>query len=218
MRCTIDARERSILIQAIRSVRDKEPARTGVHLSTIVNDMIRSQETKTRPEMDEATMLTFQEVGNVVEDIIAAGLAARYPGWTKPRPKTYRGIICSPDGWSPRAFCIDECKAVWKSECSKSEGPFVTLDTMDLRATRLEEGSGTIVAESAKFTGYKIQTLGYMKAWGATRARLTVLFMNGNYNPPFPDPVTFLLRPSQQELDDNWNLIEQHGRDMGLLK
>lgn len=157
-----------------------------------------SSRARSREAIDEVTGLAFQELGNALESVIAPQLAL-IPGWSKPTPRTYRGITGSPDGYSPRARAIDEVKLCWK----KSGNDFLELD-----------GRGHVLSESVKFTGYVMQILFYMKLWDAVRGRLHMLFVAGNYKPPFPEPRVFLLKPTPQQIDDNFERIYQHARDV----
>lgn len=194
-------REQNIILTGVRRSRAEEAARTGLHVSSIIDDMMGymdSTRDRSREAIDEVTGLAFQELGNALEDIMAEGLGRRIPGWTKPAPRTYRGITGSPDGYSPRARAIDEIKCCWK----KSGKEFIELDSR-----------GNVLSEGVKFTGYVMQVLFYMKLWDAVRGRLHVLFVAGNYKPPFPEPRTFLLKPTQREIDDNFSRIYQHALD-----
>lgn len=228
MKATILPRQQSVLLQMIQEYRRREAARTGLHCSTIIHDIAKVSLPSlfSESDIDEATGLSFQEIGNVIEDIVADGLCRRFPGWSKPPPVIYRGVWCSPDGWSPRASTIDEVKVLWKSEVSKSEGRFLTLDCCNVGRPKLEPGSGVVVEESAKFVIYKMQILFYMaaKRWqerirhrDTIRGRLHALFVNGNYQPPFPDPITIVLRPTDDEIDANEEMIIQHAEDRGWL-
>jgi hypothetical protein len=203
-------REQNVILDGIRRFRRAEAARTGLHVSAIINDMLDfmdSSRERSHAAIDEETSLAFQEIGNVLEDVVAVGLVGRIPGWRKPRPRSYMGITGSPDGYSPRAACIDEIKVCWKSEKD-----FVETEnglTLDGRIAK-----GRVTAESLKFTGYVMQILFYMKLWEAVRGRLHVLFVAGSYRPPFPKPRTFLLKPTQREIDGNFDRIYQHARDV----
>ena len=201
MRITTRSRDDSMIIEAIRQARASEAARTGLHCSTIVKDIAEGLQPP-RDNLDESVGIAFQEIGNVIEDIIADQLVQRFPEWTKPTPRTHRGVICSPDGWSPRARCIDEVKVTWKGMRD-----FLTLDDR-----------GHVLGESLKFVQYKMQILFYMQAWKADRARLHVLFLNGTYRPPFPEPVTYLLRPTTTERVANEEMMIQHAQDRGWLE
>lgn len=222
MRAIIEPRESSMFLQAIRQLRLKEVARTGIHCSTVVDDIVRrmdAAQAARNTTIDQATGWTFQELGNVIESMIARECLAYFPGWTKPAPRTHRGIVCSPDGWSPRAKRIDEIKACWKSENNREDGPFVDLDGMLCHPNDLlPQCAGEVLVETPKFTGYKIRTLFYMAAWKADRAALHILFMNGNYHPPFPDPVTIQLRPTPREVTTNEEMVLDHASDMKLFK
>ena len=197
-------REQNVILQGIRRTRAAEAERTGLHVSTIIQsilDHIDSSRAR-HDEIDEATGLAFQEIGNALEDAVATTLVQRIPGWTKPEPRTYRGITGSPDGWSPRAQCIDEIKATWVKEST-----FLSVDAQH-----------QLVEESVKFIGYKMQILFYMKLWKAMRARLHVLFVCGNHRPPFPSPRPFLLKPTPREIDGNFDMLRQHAIDERMLK
>lgn len=222
MKLTIDCGERSLFVRAIRATRSMEAPRIGLHCSSIINDIVHLNEGKEREPMADPLAFSFQEMGNVVEDVLAEGMAVRLPGWEKPAPRTYEGVISSPDGWSPRIKCIDEIKATWKGTRD-----FLTLrgadgvsrsfqDAVELCKDQ-EMGTWEIEQRSPKFNGYEMQTLYYMVPWRAVRARLHVFFINGNYRPPFPEPVTFNLRPSEEEIAMNYRKIMQHARDRGMM-
>lgn len=212
MRVEIYHPDRSAIIRAIRRRRAAEAERTGLHLSTIVNDIVASTMTKPdRSGIDERTGLSFQEVGNVIEDLIATGFMQRDPSWVKPEPIIYQGITCSPDGYSERQLLIDEIKVRWGS-CRG----FIELD--DAEPDLHEPRTGELTGESETFVKYKMQLLFYMWAWGVSRGRLHVLFLNGDWRPPFPKPVTLCLRPTTAELKENAAHIIQHAIDRRWLQ
>lgn len=168
----------------------------GLHLSTITNDIAATvyprdfwylqRDGDAPAEYDDRTRATF-EAGHVIEEAIG-DIMARRAGWEKPRPVRCDGIWCSPDGWSKAARTIDEMKATWKSSRE--------------------------FLSTTKWLLYTWQVLAYMKAFGATRARIHVMHMNGDYRPPRPEPPkTYILRPSQSEIDGNWSMIRQHAKD-----
>lgn len=182
------------IAKAIRSARAVEPPRTGVHCSTIVQDILRSLDPKRySQEIADETMLAFQEIGNVVEDILADYLVKRIPGWVKPAPRlSTTGIWGSPDGWAPRSRTITEIKATWVSDKD-----FTT---------------------SLKFLGYLKQALFYADVWDAVRIRLLVLFVNGSYprGKPFPVPREYTITFTVRERHEWHRQLAQHGIDMGL--
>lgn len=182
------------IAKAIRAARADEPPRTGVHCSTIVQDILRTLDPKRySQEIADETMLAFQEVGNVVEDIIADYLLRRIPGWVKPAPQvSTSGIWGSPDGWTPRSRTITEIKATWVSD-------------KDFLA-------------SLKWLGYLKQAMFYADVWEAERVRLLVLFINGSYprGRPAPIPREYTVTFTVRERREWHRQLAQHGLDMGL--
>lgn len=221
MRLTIESGDRSLFAHAIRHVREQEPPRTGLHCSSIINDIRLLQESKgdkARDPLPEATSLLFMEMGNLVEDVLAQALAYRIPGWEKPLPRTSpEGIICSPDGYSPRSSCIDEVKVTWKSLKDFLSLQSLRGSTHTLQAALGSGATFTLAEESQKFFLYRLQLFSYMHLWNAERGRLHVCFLNGNYQPPFPQPVTFCIKPEPGEVQAMWDLLVQHARDRKML-
>ena len=60
-----------------------------------------------------------------------------------------------------------------------------------------------------KVTQYKRQILGYCKALNKLEYDLVVLFVCGNYAPPFPDVNCWHIETTQEEVDANWNEVLQ---------
>lgn len=182
-----------LIAEALARARASDPPRTGVHVGTVVSDMMQAMPGARTPSVvEDKTRHAWYEVGNVVEDIIAAGLRERIKGWTKPLPRTVRGLIGSPDGHSPASRTIDEIKATWKSERG--------------------------FLDSLKFLGYVLQSVTYAEMFEAERVRLHVLFINGTYTPPFPNPRTFVLRFTKAERRERFDQVRQHAVDRGWLK
>lgn len=199
--------------RAIAAQRAAELPRTGVHVSTVIDRILRDINPKQyAKEFSESQRVGYQETGNVVESILADGFRRRVADWEKPEPRTHRGLTGSPDGWSPRSRTIDEIKALWKSE--KDFNSVIgdgrrTLDLLDL------------VRENLKLYGYLLQILTYAEMWDADRGRLTMFFVNGDYK-PFPAPKwpprVFTIRWSKRERRDNFNRMIQAAEDYGLLE
>lgn len=195
------------IVAAIRRQRALEAARTGLHVSSIVHDILvctnATKYGRQRTPDDEHVAFAYQEFGNVLEDVLARQLARRLQLWEKPQPRVYRGIWGSPDGWHPRTRTIDEIKATWVSETD-----FLTVDDR-----------GHITDESEKFMAYRLQFLFYALAWGARRVRLHVLFINGKYprgGGPIPNARTFTFRFTHEELEQNFRQLAIHARDRQL--
>lgn len=193
------------IARTIQRQRRREAARTGLHVSTIIQDILRTLAPRKYNRATAAeTMFAYQEFGSVFEDLLARQLARRLRLWVKPDPRTYRGIIGSPDGWDQRTRTLDEIKATWVSETD-----FFTADAR-----------GHIVEESEKFMAYRLQFLFYALAFRARRVKLHVLFINGKYprgGGPIPSLRTFIFRFSQRELDENYRQLAVHAVDRGWL-
>lgn len=178
------------LIQQKHAISDsrREP---GVHLSTILFDYIKTLHPQWyAKEMEEERKRTLFELGNVFEDVIAAGLRETL-GFEKPEPRKIDGVWMSPDGWNAERKRIDEIKLTW---CSAKDG-----------------------LAHPKLKKYQMQTLAYMYGWKAERARIHVFYVNGDWRPPLPRPHTYLLMPSMQDILENKNNLWQHAADRGML-
>ena len=174
----------------------------GLHLSQIVNDIAAcvypaefwylKRDGDAPVEYDARTRATF-EAGHVIEDVIADTFAKRL-GWHKPESRqSAEGVWCSPDGYTPKTGTIDEMKATWKS-------------SRDFR-------------QSPKWQLYLWQVLSYMHVFNATRVRLHVVHMNGDWRPPRPaPPQTYIIRPTPSEVAENWAMVTTHAKDRGWLR
>lgn len=192
------------IVRIIQRQRKKEAARTGLHVSSIVQSLLKdlSPAKYTRDFPDE-TAFSYQEAGNVIEDLMARQLARRMKRWHKPDPRTFRGIVGSPDGYDPVSRTIDEIKVTWVSETD-----FFILDSR-----------GHVDHESEKFMAYRLQFLFYALAFGARRVRLHVLFINGKYprgGGPIPSARTFVFTFTQQELESNFQQLALQAHDARL--
>lgn len=68
-----------------------------------------------------------------------------------------------------------------------------------------------------KFAKWFCQIKLYCFWLGLRKARLYVLFVNGDYKPPTPSLRAWELTFTQQELQDEWNMIARHSRKKGLI-
>ena len=188
------------LLDAIRSAHDdRDKVReAGLHLSQIKDDVLRTlypgefvrKQDGSDATQDADTKQMYFELGGALEDVLADAIVRRLPSWVKPDPQACDGVWMSPDGYSAKTRTIDEIKATWKSARN--------------------------FRETAKFHGYTIQTLAYMKGWKATRGRIHVVHLNGDWRPPVPwPPVTYVLKPTPREIDQNWRMLLQHAKDRG---
>lgn len=197
------------LMRIIRRQRAAEEQRVGLHVSTICDDYLKTLDAKRyAKEINQTSVFAFQEIGNALEDAIQRELRRRVRGWRKPLPRRdARSVIGSPDGYSARLRRIDEVKATWVSEGTEERNPFVVIGR-----------KGELVEESLKFQRYRMQATHYAYMWGATSIRLHILFINGNYRPPFPNFRTITVRLTPEDKRHNAFLLWQHAEDRGWLK
>lgn len=195
-------------MDAIRKARSREEKREGLHVSTICDDIIKTVDRKRyEKEINETSVIAFQEIGNALEDVIAAALSRRIPGWRKPAPRAdRRGVIGSPDGLREGSRTIDEIKATWVSEGTPDRHPFVVTDQQN-----------RIIQESLKFWRYRMQATHYAYIWGANRIVFHILFVNGNYRPPFPNVRELTLRVTEADKLTNAKQLWGHAEDRGWL-
>lgn len=193
-----------LVMKALVAARRAEAPRTGVHVSTIIRDILETMwPSKYGKGLPEQELLALFEFGNAFEDLLADYLVKRR-GWLKPEPVEHRGIIGSPDGWEVSKRAVHEIKSCWVSERG-----FVEIGK-----------GGKLVDYSDKLQSYLWQSLFYADAMQAERIYLHVFFVAGDYRrgPPFPKSHTYIIRFDQSDLDANTNLLVQHGRDMGILQ
>jgi len=184
----LDPGSGGLIAVALAKARAADPPRRGVHVGTVVQDMLRAMEPKKyQSEMADATKHTIWELGNSVEDMLASQMVLRWPGWEKPQPRVVRGLTGSPDGYSKRSRTIDEIKATWKSQAR--------------------------FLETLKWHGYVMQALTYAYMWEAVRLRVSVVFMS--YPQP---PHTYVVRFSRAEARQQFEQVRQHAVDVGWLK
>lgn len=108
-------------------------------------------------------------------------------GWPTPPEIVIENIVCNADELDPLTPRIGEIKCTWKSYRN-----YNILD--DFR--------------------YMTQAKAYCYAWKVWKCRFWILHLNGNYRPPFPLGFTYDLEFNQQELSDNWLMLQNHMRFM----
>ncbi len=177
-----------------------EPPRTGLHASTIIDDMMRTLY-PSKYKQDDANFTDLQrfslwEFGNAYEDVIARQLQRRFARFEKPEPRTKGGITFSPDGWRPGTRTIDEIKSTWVSRRDFLESP--------------------------KFLYYLYQGMTYAHVWRARRVRYHILFVVADYKwrAPFPLPMTATVTwgGDMDVPKMYYDQLRQHARDRGWLK
>lgn len=182
-----------------RYAREQQSPRTGLHCSTILDDMMRTLYPAKYKRGDEGLTqeqrLALWEFGNAYEDVIAEQLRRRFRRFEKPEPRQKGGLWFSPDGWRPASRTIDEIKSTWVSR----------RDFLD----------------SPKFLYYLYQGMCYAHVWRARRIRYHILFVVADYRQraPFPVPMTATATwgrdPDVPRM--YYDQVRQHARDRGWL-
>jgi hypothetical protein len=159
------------------------PPRTeGTHVSTLIKALCEALE----PERFSGEMdYTRFEVGYAVERAIERAWAERHITVIRPGEFTVNGITGSPDGVSfedDGTIVIEEIKCTWMS----SRG----------------------CPEDRKFWHWIVQMKAYAHLLGTDRARLHVLFVNGNYaDERTPQYRSWDFQFTTREIEENWAML-----------
>ena len=165
---------------------------TGVHLSDIITDVGRelfSTKVGDAETPSEETRLQWEK-GFVWEEALSHGFGDRLA--QRPGEIVCDGVACSPDG--------------------------VAVD-----------GEGELVVEEYKCTAassnktpdavwrWRVQAAAYCYVMGCTRAVFRVFYLNGDYRGSGPLYRVFQLDWSQQEIDENWEMLVNHAKGKGMI-
>lgn len=178
-----------------RSTGDRSP---GLHMSDIYNDLYKRLEPKRYKggPIDPG----FVGMGLALEDAIEEALKKRLLGGERPGEFiTAEGIAFSPDliifnG----ATRVGEIKLTW----------------MSMREVPMDKPSSGF---PPKFEKYFTQMKSYCHHLDTPYARLITMFINGDYKPPKPKLACWDIEFTAQELHENWRMLTNHGKTMGVL-
>jgi len=137
-------------------------------------------------------------------------LTKSYYDREKPLPPTEREILLFALGFGLERLLLKHQR---KSVVGELDGIHYSPDFMAF--TDLPAELKTTRASSSRFgteffpETWKRQILGYMKATEVTEYELVVLFLMGNWKPPFPDIVSYRISAEQDEIDRNWSWLQQ---------
>ena len=156
---------------------------SGVHLSGVIKYVLTT-----------AGLLTSDDLGDMMPLRMAVGMA--WEAWIvqlwpdfiwQPGEQCRDGIYGSPDGVT--GDTLEEVKATWMSRLEKTETKGVAPPPR--RITDMKR--------------WMLQLAGYCYMMGLTRARMHVLWVNGDYRNSGPQYFTYLIEFTQQELERVWN-------------
>jgi hypothetical protein len=123
------------------------------------------------------------------QGFIHSNLTERY---IRPGECYVEGITGSPDLLDLEDMTVVDTKFTWKSSRK--------LDNLE-----------------KYFWSWTVQLKGYCRMVGSRTAELWVFCVNGDYKPPVPCIKRLRIEFSQQEIDENWDMIKNHARRRGWL-
>jgi hypothetical protein len=163
----------------------------GLHLSTIITSMMKAL----KPEIYGLPMAQSKvHIGQAFDTVLEKELASVLlgPGF-RPSAIQHDGVWCSPNRIRLDPWSVDEFKLTWYSASKQCPTDPV-------------------------FWPWVVQIKAYCYVVGTFEAFLTVLYVNGDYKPPKPmEPQTFHLTFTEHELKENWDMLINHAKHVGLL-
>ena len=158
-----------------------------LHLSTIYTDI----EKKLFGGPRETNNPLWAQTGFLWERALADAFQREHPYIIRPGEVELDGIVGSPDGIDLKDNILEEYKCTWLSTKNASPGQVWKWIT---------------------------QTKGYCKMLGLKECRFRIWYINGDYGKNFgPQYKEFLAQYTQSELDENWDMITSHAKDMKWL-
>lgn len=170
----------------------------GLHVSEIYKRLMTRIEPQKygKPIDDEARRR--MEIGIVFENVLEQGLAEKYGVARVGELVSPEGIILSPDGVNPELIAGEEYKATFKT----------------CRHGITDENGQPLPA----FVVWFIQMKAYAKWLELLDWLLRVLFICGDYSRPIsPQFHTYKVCFTQDEVDENWEMLLNVARQEGLL-
>jgi len=170
---------------------DKHTRSKGLHLGQIIDDVEQLlYPRKTSWEGEEAMALGF-----IWERVLGYSFIQGHLNTgriVRPGELQLDGVYLTPDGYDTQDHVLEEWKCAWKSSNTDPE--------------------------SKKFWRYWTQVKSYCLALKTNKARLRVLFVNGDYKFK-KGPVTKCWEAefSDRELKDNWSMLTNHAKKKGWL-
>ena len=138
-------------------------------------------------------------------------LTRSYYDLTDPDPPTREELMLFSIGFGLEKVLLDNESIHGQISC---DGILLTPDFVtaggnvaELKTTRMSSAKPDLPDSWIE------QMLGYCKALGITQYRLAILYLMGNWKPPFPDIKAFTIDFTQEEIDTNWNKV-LHRRDI----
>ncbi len=159
-----------------------------LHLTDIISDLER----EVFPVTSDKQRLKnrhFAEVGFLFEDILSQ--AFRDKLGKRIGEIEYQGIIGTPDGIDFEGWLLEEYKCTWRSSKTQPHNMWRWL----------------------------VQIKGYLKMlqFEMTQCKMRILYLNGNYKGSGPEYKEYMLSFIQEEIDNNWDMLQAHAKRKGWL-
>jgi hypothetical protein len=173
-----------------------------IHLGQIIHHLYAKIEGKSaeKPVGDALTSMNIKmSIGVAFEYLLERVLSLVYPSTKLVKLESIceDGIWMTPDRYDVEEELVEEWKATWFS----SKKAATTKELVD------------------HFWYWQIQIRAYCRAMKVKKAKLRVWFINGNYAPPRPiPPRTFYFEFTDQDLDENWEMVLRTAKEIGLFK
>lgn len=186
------------------------PRSTGLHLSDVYKVLMKRLQPKRFDKRDaQGNPIPFDtqrvEIGLLFETMLERALAEKFATVRPGELFSDEGIAMSPDGLNPDAEALEEYKATYMS-CRGGLYEIVEMEGREYQVVR------------DKFIHWFFQIKGYCKWLGVRKAILRVLWLAGDYSKPItPVFKSYALEFTDQEIEDNWQMLMTVAREEGLL-
>ena len=164
---------------------------SGLHLTDIIQGIADDTgRSKKRSDLGESELENYRAVGFCWERVLENVLSGIDEKLWRPGEVSMDGISCTPDGVSMGDdLVLEEFKCTWTSSKKSVEDRWQ----------------------------WWTQIKAYCHVLGLCRARLRVLYINGNWSPPIPRVRMYEAGFTPQELDENWQMLVQFAIKQGWL-
>lgn len=168
-------------------LREKPEREPGIHVSGVIQYIMEKLEKRKDSGWD---MDTTQRLGLLFEETLAMVYGEGHvPSLGAINVEVSPGLFVwfTPDGYDPRQRIVHEYKFWWRS--ARTYQPSFDFKVM-------------------------AQVKSYCKVLGVNEAWLTVMFIMGEYKGKGPLPIRFELEFTDEELQDNWEMLVNHALQM----
>lgn len=162
----------------------------GLHVSRIVGDIAEEMGFVPKRDPQPSILKMKFEFGFAWEDLLSKAFADRNIG-ERPGEVSLDGIIGSPDslGCDEDGLFLEEYKSTWYSMNKGFENIWM----------------------------WHTQAKSYCKLCRTSRVFFRVLWINGDYRPPSPQYHSYLVKYTDREIDENWEMLVNHAKFRGWL-